>query len=218
MSSPVLPAEKLTAYQRWELTALGAPRAGGREPVALPTAADIDRLHESAHAEGLAAGLAEGRERIAERLARLESLIASVTREVRASEAQIADDLLSLALELARQMVRETLAVRRDLIVPVVREAMLQMPMFGTPARLALNPADVGLVRDGFGDQLNQLGCRIVEDESIERGGCRIESTATHVDATLATRWERIVAALGRDRSWLERGSARRAPPPEAAP
>jgi len=205
MSRSAPPAEKLTAWQRWELAALGGSRARGREGLALPTAGEIERLHQSAHAEGLATGLAEGRARAAERVAQLDALAASFAREIRACEAKIADDLLTLALELARQMVRETLAVRRDLIVPLVREALHQMPMFSTGARLVLNPADAELVRAGLGDSLNQLGSRIVEDKSIERGGCRIESTATHVDATLATRWERILAALGRERSWIER-------------
>jgi flagellar assembly protein FliH len=216
MSSPVLPAEKLTAYQRWELTALGGQRAGAH--VTLPTAAEIERLHQSAHAEGLAAGLAEGRAQAAERIARLDALVSSMTRELRAAESQVAEDLLSLALELARLMVRETLAVRRELIVPLVREAMQQMALFGAPSRLALHPADAALVRQDVGEQLDQLGCRLVEDGQIERGGCRIEGPATHVDATLATRWDRIVAALGRDRAWLEHGAARAAPPAEEAP
>ena len=218
MSNPILSKEKLTAYQRWELTALSgqgeAPRAPVRRrrsapaPVPLPTAADVERIHQAAHAEGLA----EGRDRAAAIVAEMGALLASVTREVRTWEEKIADDIVSLALEIAHQVVRESLVVRREAIVAVVRDAMQQMPLFKTSARLMLHPSDVELVRDALGDQLTQLGWRMIEDESIERGGCRIESEATHVDATNATRWERAVAALGRDRTWLERGAGRRTP------
>jgi len=38
----------------------------------------------------------------------------------------------------------------------------------------------------------------------MERGGCRIESANSEIDATLDVRWKRIVAALGRDDAWLE--------------
>ena len=65
--------------------------------------------------------------------------------------------------------------------------------------------------------QLTQLGWQLIEDESIERGGCRIESEAAQIDATNATRWERAVATLGRDRTWLERGVGRRGPVPTKA-
>jgi flagellar assembly protein FliH len=217
MSSPVLPKEKLSAYHRWELASLSGQ--GGRAPAAaatrlqLPTAADVERIHQAAHAEGLA----EGRERAAATAAEMGALLASVTREIRTWEEKIADDIVSLALEIANQVVRESLAVRRDAIVAVVRDAMQQMPLLKTSARLMLHPSDVGIVREGLGEQIKQHGWQLVEDESIERGGCRIESEATHVDATNATRWERAVAALGRDRTWLERGAGRRIAGPTKA-
>jgi flagellar assembly protein FliH len=45
---------------------------------------------------------------------------------------------------------------------------------------------------------------RIVEDHRVEPGGCRVVSPTCEVDATLATRWKRVVEALGRDASWIE--------------
>jgi flagellar assembly protein FliH len=220
MSNPLLPKEKQSAYQRWELAPLAAQ--GGRAPGApaaaapraqLPTAADVERIHQAAHAEGLA----EGRERAAAIAGEMTALLASVTREIRTWEEKIADDIVSLALEIANQVVRESLAVRREAIVAVVRDAMQQMPLFKASARLLLHPADAAIVREGLGEQIKQHGWQLAEDESIERGGCRIETEAAHVDATNATRWERAVAALGRDRTWLERGAGRRIPAPTKA-
>jgi flagellar assembly protein FliH len=222
MSNPVLPKEKLTAYHRWELAAL--PGQGGRAhngpaseatrlPLPLPTADEVERIHQAAHAEGLA----EGRERAAGILAELAALLSSATLEVRTWEEKIADDIVSLALEIAHQVVRESLVVRREAIVAVVRDAMQQMPLFKGSARLLLHPSDVEMVREGLNDQITQLGWRLIEDESIERGGCRIESEAAQIDATNATRWERAVATLGRDRTWLERGVGRRGPAPTKA-
>ena len=216
MSDPILPKEKLTAYQRWELTALSgrdvrsqSTHAEVQGLVTLPTAGEIEEMHKSAHAEGLA----EGRARAAAVAGQLEAVLGAVTREIRNWEAQIAEDIVSLAVEIARQVVRESLAVRRELIVPVVRDAMQQLPLFNAPARLVLHPADVELVREAIGDQLSQLGWKIVEEERMERGGCRIESAASQIDATNATRWERIVAALGRDRAWVDRRPAVRKAP-----
>jgi flagellar assembly protein FliH len=217
MSEPIVPKGQQTAYQRWELTSLAGSGAPARGPRAqnppLPTAADIERVHQAAYAEGLA----EGRESAAAIAAALGALLTSVKVEISAWEEQIAEDIVSLAVDIAHQVVRETPVVRRDAIVPVVREAIQEMPLFSAGARLVLHPSDAELVRQQLGDQLNQLGWRVVEDGLIERGGCRIASTTTHVDATNATRWERVVAALGRNRPWLERGPARRATDPTKA-
>ena len=221
MSNQAPPAEKLTAWQRWELAALAEPQGRPRRAVVLPTAAEIERMHQRAHAEGhaegLAAGLAEGRAHAAQRATELAAVITSINRECRERETQIAEDLLSLALEFARRMVRETLNVRRELIVPLVREAMQQMPSFNAAARLVLHPADAELVRATLGETLGQLGCRVVEDASVERGGCRVESATTQVDATLATRWERMVSALGREYSWIEGAPSDRLAPAQEA-
>src|SRR5262245_3554225 len=173
MSDPILPKEKLTAYQRWELTALSgreargrSPLSGAQEPITLPTAEEIEQMHQAAHAEGLA----EGRARAASIAAQLQAVLGSVTAEIQKWETQIAEDIVSLAVEIARQVARESLAVRRELIVPVVRDAMQQMPLFNTPVRLGLHPADVEIVREEIGDQLSQLGWKIVEDERVEPG------------------------------------------------
>lgn len=215
MSSRAPAREDLTAYQRWELTALRAPaRAGirstGRAAQPLPTAEDIEGMHQAAHAEGYAAGLAEGRGQAAAESARLQALLAGVTREIEQWEAAIAEDIVSLAIEIAHQVTREALALKRELILPVVREAMQQMPLFNPPARLCLNPADAKLVQEELGEALLQINWKIVEDALVERGGARVESAATRIDATAATRWERAVAVLGRDRAWLERGALAR--------
>jgi flagellar assembly protein FliH len=44
----------------------------------------------------------------------------------------------------------------------------------------------------------------VVEDPQIERGGCRLETPSTEIDATLETRWRRVIASLGRDDPWIE--------------
>ena len=43
---------------------------------------------------------------------------------------------------------------------------------------------------------------RIQEDPRLERGGCRVETGATEIDANMEDRWQRIVSALGSDVPW----------------
>jgi flagellar assembly protein FliH len=43
----------------------------------------------------------------------------------------------------------------------------------------------------------------VVGDASLLRGGCRIETFAGEIDATLQTRWQKLSAALAQDHEWV---------------
>jgi len=60
-----------------------------------------------------------------------------------------------------------------------------------------LHPDDASLVRIHLGEQLAHAGHRIQDDPVLQRGDCQVESGNTRVDATLDSRWQRVVANLG---------------------
>jgi flagellar assembly protein FliH len=70
--------------------------------------------------------------------------------------------------------------------------------------RLILHPDDATLVREQLGDQLSQSDWKIHEDAQIKRGGCRIEANGSEIDASMETRWQRIVATIGLEDGWLK--------------
>ena len=45
---------------------------------------------------------------------------------------------------------------------------------------------------------------KLIEDLQIEQGGCRVEVSGSEVDATLATRWHRVIEAIGTRSDWLD--------------
>ncbi|MFX3880801.1 FliH/SctL family protein, partial [Streptococcus suis] len=87
-------------------------------------------------------------------------------------------------------------------VVAVVREAINQLPHQHTA--IYLNPEDASVVRSHIGDQLTHAGHRIFEDGAIARGGCKVESGGSQIDATVPTRWDRIVESLVDGAEWLE--------------
>ena len=127
----------------------------------------------------------------------------SLAGHAEAFEGDIADALLSLSLTLARQMVREAIAVRPELLLPVVRDALSALVANVKDNVLRLHPSDLDLVRRHLADDLARGGWRLVADESIEAGGCRIDASNGSVDATLAERWSQALAMLGRNDQWL---------------
>ncbi|WP_333844920.1 flagellar assembly protein FliH [Pelomicrobium sp.] len=199
--SSVIPKERLSAYQRWELGSFDP--APPEAPVArLPTAEELERLHQSARDEGYAAGYAEGLAQAREDAERLRAIGGAWSEALARLEEEVSQALVRLALAIAAHVLRAALAVRPELVTAVVKEAMATVPHPGVHPRLVLHPEDALLVRRLLAHELEQGGWKLVEDPALERGGCRVESSATTVDATLAGRWERIAAALQDEQAW----------------
>ena len=219
-----IPKEKLTAYQRWELAAFDedereadssekaavqsadTPRQAepsSEPPVVLPTAADIERMHNEAHEQGYSAGYAEGLAESQDITARMAEILQSLNQAVEGIEQHVAEQLLATALEIAHQVLRQSLQVKPELLLPVVREAVAALQLSsGHPALLA-HPDDAALIRAHMGEHLAHNNWRIIENPALTRGGCRVELGASEVDATLETRWKRVVETIGANRDWL---------------
>lgn len=220
MSDTVARKDQLTAWQRWELPAFDKVQAvsDGTSTVSPPTAAQLEQMHLQAHEEGYRAGYAEGEQRArdeeqkardAEQKAsaeaqRLAEMISALDLELQQVDQQVAQNLLDLSLEIARQMLQQALKVKPELLLGVVREAISDLPHFNQHAHLVVHPADAVLLRANMGEQLNHTGWKILEDAQMERGGCRVETAHSQIDATLSTRWKRVVSAIGQDSTWLE--------------
>ncbi|MBI4809589.1 MAG: flagellar assembly protein FliH [Nitrosomonadales bacterium] len=200
MSDAAVIPEKLTAWQRWELPNFEAGRGVGANGVALPTASQIEEIQRQAREEGLQNGYAEGMQKAARENQRLTALVDALTKQ---ADEQVAQELLGLSLDIARQMLHQALKVNPELLLGVVREAIGTLPHFNQGAHLVMHPDDAALVREHMGEQLTHSGWKIFEDARIERGGARIETANSQIDASLETRWNRVVAALGQDAEWL---------------
>ncbi len=205
MSNAVTPKEHLTAYQRWELPAFDMVEKAGTDPtIGLPTAAQLEHIHIQAHEEGYQAGYAEGLKQAGTEAQRMEKMLESLNKELQQVDQQIAQDLLNLALEISKQMLQQALKIKPELLLNVVRAAINELPYFNQNAHLVLHSDDAVLLRTSMGEQLLHTGWKIFEDNQIERGGCRVETAHSQIDATLPKRWQRVVASIGQESTWLE--------------
>ncbi|MFN6961362.1 MAG: FliH/SctL family protein, partial [Rhodocyclaceae bacterium] len=113
---------------------------------------------------------------------------------------QVADELVALAIEIARQVVRHEVTTRPETIVGVVSEALTQLPH--QHAAIHLNPDDAALVRASSGEALAHAGHRIFADPRLEPGDCLLEAGGSQIDASLPTRWRRVIETLGNNAPW----------------
>ena len=119
----------------------------------------------------------------------------------------VADELTSLALAIAQQVLRQTIAIQPESIIGVIHQALAEMPL--QHAAIHLHPDDASLARSYAGDQLTHAGHRIHENPKLAHGDVVIESGGSHLDATMATRWRRVVETLGKDTPWVVPNEAR---------
>jgi len=220
-----IPKEKLTAYQRWEVAAFDEAEQAARAastvahaapapapeaepepespPVVLPTAADIERMYTEAQEQGYAAGYEEGIAQARAEAARIDAMLTSVEHSIGELDQHVAEQLLATAVEIANQVLRQSLQIKPELLIPVVREAVTTLhPHTGHPVLLA-HPQDAALIRSHLGDQLAHNNWRIIEDNALTPGGCRVELGSSEVDATLETRWRRVIESIGINQDWL---------------
>lgn len=220
-----IPLEQQTPWQRYEMASFGdnRPAAVAREAAEKAARAALQRqLSEQiassrnqardegrmeGHAEGYAAGhvegLAQGREAAAAEREQLMQLLGGFTGELAKANETVSREVLALALDVAKAMLKSALPVRPELVLPVIEDAMRHLPSVQSPAVLQLHPDDFVLVQAQLGDGLVANGWRLQPDAALERGGCRIETGANQVDAELSTRWQRIAGALGVKDGWL---------------
>lgn len=220
------------AYRRWEPPTFGEPEEPQLQPpeaepappappepaveaapppepapapqpeIQLPTAAEIESMFDDARREGYEVGFAEGAEYAREQANRLGGLADGLDTALKQLDQEVADEIVALAIEVARQMVRRTLAENpEDALIETIRAALNQLPQ--AQVRIHVHPDDVVLIRTYLAEQPTHLHHQIIEDDSVTRGGCRLQAPASEIDATVETRWRRILEGLGhRGSTW----------------
>ncbi len=179
-----------------------APPPAPQPEIQLPTAAEIEAMFDEARREGHEAGFAEGAELARQQADRLAGLADGLDDALKRLDQDVAEEIVALAIEIARQMVRRTLAENpEEAVIETVRAALNQLPQ--AQLRIHVHPDDVALARTYLADQPTHLHHQVLEDDTVTRGGCRLQSPASEIDATVETRWRRILEGLGhRDAHW----------------
>ena len=177
----------------------GGPSA--TDPAAVQ-AAQLAELRNQALREGFEQGYATGEHAAAEQAQRLAELADSASSAITAIEEGLADRLLALAIDIARQVIRAEVLVNREALLSIVQEAIRTVPDGTLNGEIQLHPSDVELVRTRLHEELKLGVWRVVPHPSLEPGSVRISTRQCDVDATLPTRWQQAMQTLARSDAW----------------
>ena len=189
----------LTAYERWELPLVNDPGKKNRV-----TAEDLENIQKQAYEEGFALGQKEGFEQTKNELentiASFKSIIDMLTEPLNDLDDEIVEQLSSLSMTVAKQVVRRELHTKQGEIVGIVREAMAALPASTRKITLNIHPEDAEMVRTAFSlgqeDEMEELRWKVTEDPMISQGGCKIVTENSRIDATVEGRLNRIINTL----------------------
>lgn len=214
-------------WQRWQMGSLDPRDTASEAPADILPAepapppidfAALDAMREGARKEGYAQGYTQGQtqgygdghregysrglEAARNEAAQLQALAANFRGALAGVDDHVARALVTLALDVARQLVRTTVAEDPSVLLPAVRELLTSEPALQGSPSVLLHPDDVALVETHLQGELEAAGWTVRPDPTVARGGCIASAASGERDATLATRWTRVVRALGRDDPW----------------
>ena len=223
--SRFIPGEEIGTVEQWNFGAVDtaslllAEQSKVREDAEEQERIDLrqaesDALRQEGYAEGFAQGRAqatlEAQRQINDFIARqgqeaaqhFSGLFTSAQSLLDDSEQVMAQGVLELACELARQVVRQELSVNPNVLQPVIREALALLVAETKSVAVRLNPLDLEVLEDVVKAEFPGLSITFLADAAVTRGGCLVESAGTVVDGSVEKRWTRAVAHLGLGSSW----------------
>lgn len=185
------------ACARWELPEVGGAAAAAATGQHYLTAHRLEEIQRQAYDEGFALGRREGLEQgaaaVREKAERVEAILNLLARPLHQLDDEVVKEMTGLALSIARHVIRRELRTDPGQVVAVVQRAAAILPAASRNIRLFVNPADAGILREGLAAlQGEQSSWQILEDPGLARGGCRIETENSRIDASI----ERQIAAI----------------------
>ena len=153
--------------------------------------------HEEGYTKGYDVGVQEGKTVGQQYADKMGHLWNRFSENIAQADQGLAEDLLALAIEIADQVMMAAIEVKPELLLPVVRQAIQTLPQSNQPARIIINPKDTEMIEQFLTDQNLLSNTSIIQDDSIEPGGCKVETESSLIDASLATRRQRVISGIG---------------------
>ncbi|VVO20207.1 flagellar assembly protein FliH [Pseudomonas fluorescens] len=170
------------------------------------TLEELESIRQEAYNEGFATGEREGfhsttlkvrqeaEAALTAKLAALEKLMGHLLEPIAEQDIEIEQSLVHLVQHITRQVIQRELAIDSTQLEHVMRDALKLLPLGVGNVRLYINPQDFAQVKALR--ERHEETWRIVEDEALLPGGCRVETEHSRIDASIETRVAQVMDKL----------------------
>lgn len=163
------------------------------------------------YGEGSKRGYEEHKHALEQKVTAFTELMEALNEPFKALDAEVEQELVKLAISMATQIIRREIKLDPGQIIAAVREAIKVLPVSSQNISLHLHPEDAELVRSALSLDDMSSAWKITEDPLITRGGCKVNTEISHIDATLENRLAAVIAGvLGGERERDQKGAKAR--------
>jgi flagellar assembly protein FliH len=161
----------------------------------------FDQGYGDGHREGVAAGREAGETEaraaaqaaLQQQLTALREVMAQLQEPLAGQQEAIEAALTRLALDIARAVLEREPALPPERLLPVVREAVRQLPAGERNLTVVLHPGQLALVRE-YADWPQHW--RLEADARVATGGCQVVTEHSLVDYTVNLRFRQVAERL----------------------
>ncbi len=209
--NPIRPMRNVKGYQPWSLPLIHVEQGKiFRQPVEekeleieekteeLMTAEALQKIKDQAYTEGFDKGRREGlqsaKDEIDHKTQLLNDLLSELADPLQQCGEQTQQELVELAFAISRQIVRRELKQDPTQLIAIIREALKLLPIGSKNIQILLHPDDASIIREVLSINKDSQDSRwqLVEEPSMERGGCLLKTDNSKVDASI----DRQIAVL----------------------
>ena len=104
-------------------------------------------------------------------------------------------EMKALVMDISEKIIRHSIAEQNDTIIATIKEA-IQLAVKSNEIEIQINPDDLQYIEEKKQEIIDSMSglenITLQSDATIERGGCKLESSCCTVDATLTNQIKEI--------------------------
>jgi flagellar assembly protein FliH len=155
--------------------------------------------YEKGFAQGEKDGLELGQRRIETILTQFKEILLEIEGQRKDLYKAFEKEMLLLVLDISKKVIRHELKLHEDIILASLQGA-IQYVVDRRKLVVHLNPVDYQYLLahpEGLPLPLDEAGAvKVIEDQSVTRGGCFLETSFGEVDATIESQFNEIVRLI----------------------
>ncbi|MCX4028893.1 flagellar assembly protein FliH [Endozoicomonas sp. SM1973] len=154
----------------------------------------LTKGQEDGYQQGLQQGQEAAIEELHKQMGRLQQLINALYNPIADQDEALTQQLVNIAIAIAKQVVQRELQLDSSQITTVVRAAIQAMPITDQQIKVFLNPQDIDLINEHVAQQGENW--QLLPDDKLLPGGCRVETANSLVDASVEARLSQLTERL----------------------
>lgn len=187
---PMVTVEQIEAIQK---TAYDEGFAQGKED---GFQQGMEEGRKQGYDQGLKDGYEENKHLLQEQAAEFSRLMETLAEPFKDLDEKIEKELVKLSIAIATKLLRRELKTDPGQVVAAVKQGVEVLPMSSQKVTVTLHPDDAILVRNALELDTERSPWNIQEDPLITRGGCKIDTEQSHVDATVENKLSLVIAQV----------------------